>query len=135
MGNISVKVFDCPQDKKITLLKVTGHIDSLTAPEFSERFLSVLGEEKFRLVVDLSGVDYIGSAGWGVFISELKRIRTHQGDILLAGMRDEVFDVFILLEFDTFMSSYPNVEMAVQKGFKHPHTPDRTGVLFQKGQK
>src|SRR5690349_17627991 len=110
MENISMRVSDHPQDKRITLLKVTGHIDSLTATEFSEQFLSVLKEGKFRLVVDLSGVDYIGSAGWGVFISEIKRIRTHQGDILLAGMRDEVFDVFSLLEFDTFMISYPNVE-------------------------
>jgi anti-anti-sigma factor len=133
MENILMKVSDHPLDKKITLLKVTGHIDSLTAPEFSKRFLSVLEEEKFRLVVDLSGVDYIGSAGWGVFISEIKRIRAHQGDILLAGMREEVFDVFILLEFDTFMSSYPNVEMAVQNGFQRPHTPDRTGVFSQKG--
>jgi anti-anti-sigma factor len=120
MENISIEVTDCPQDSRVTLLTVTGIIDTLTAPEFSRKFLSVLAGNKFKLVIDLTAVDYIGSAGWGVFISEIKHIRAQKGDLLLTGMTPEVTDVFNLLEFNTFLTAYPNVASAVLKGFRHP---------------
>jgi len=98
-------------------MAVKGFIDTTTAPEFEKKFLMVLGEKKFKLVVDLKDVNYISSAGWGIFISEIKRIRNQKGDLVLVGMNPEVSEVFELLEFNTILKSFPNVESAVQKGF------------------
>ena len=118
MENISVNVSEHPQNKDITLLSVKGFIDTTTAPEFEKKFLSLLGEKKFKLVVDLKDVNYISSAGWGIFISEIKRIRNQKGDLVLVGMNPEVSEVFELLEFNTILKSFPNVEAAVKKGFE-----------------
>jgi anti-anti-sigma factor len=117
MDNISISVSEHPQNKDITLLAVKGFIDTTTAPEFEKKFLSVLGEKKFKLVVDLKDVNYISSAGWGIFISEIKRIRNQKGDLILAGMNPEVSEVFELLEFNTILKSFPNIDAAVKKGF------------------
>ncbi len=117
MEKISVNVSEHPQNKEITLMAVKGFIDTTTAPEFEKKFLMVLGEKKFKLVVDLKDVNYISSAGWGIFISEIKRIRNQKGDLVLVGMNPEVSEVFELLEFNTILKSFPNVESAVQKGF------------------
>jgi anti-sigma B factor antagonist len=117
MEKISVNVSEHPQNKEITLMAVKGFIDTTTAPEFEKQFLTVLGEKKFKLVVDLKDVNYISSAGWGIFISEIKRIRNQKGDLVLVGMNPEVSEVFELLEFNTILKSFPNVESAVQKGF------------------
>jgi len=100
-------------------MAVKGLIDTATAPEFEEKFLTVLGEKKFKLVVDLKDVNYISSAGWGIFISEIKRIRNQKGDLVLVGMNPEVSEVFELLEFNTILKSFPNVESAVEKGFEN----------------
>ena len=118
MENISVNVSDHPQNKDITLLAVKGFIDTTTAPEFEKKFLSLLGDKKFKLVVDLKDVNYISSAGWGIFISEIKRIRNQKGDLVLVGMNPEVSEVFELLEFNTILKSFPNIETAVKKGFE-----------------
>jgi len=118
MQNITVNVSEHPQSKGITLLAVKGFIDTTTAPEFEKKFLSVLGEQKYKLVVDLRDVNYISSAGWGIFISEIKRIRNQKGDLILVGMNPEVAEVFELLEFNTILKSFPNVESAVKKGFE-----------------
>jgi anti-anti-sigma factor len=98
-------------------LAVEGFIDTLTAPEFEKQFLSLLRNKKFKLVVDLKKVDYISSAGWGIFVSELKRIRGKKGDLVLAGMSPDVTEVFELLEFNVILKSFPDVESAVQQGF------------------
>ena len=118
MDNITVNVSEHPQNRDITLLSIKGFIDTTTAPEFEKRFLSVLNEKKYKLVVDLKDVNYISSAGWGIFISEIKRIRNQKGDLILVGMNPEVSEVFELLEFNTILKAFPNVDAAIKKGFE-----------------
>ncbi len=119
MENITVQVTHPPQNKNITLLSVKGQIDTFSAPEFAKKLLSVLGEKKFKLIVDLKAVEYISSAGWGIFISEIKNIRSQRGDMVLVGMNPQVSEVFKLLQFDSIMKAFPNVDSALQKCFEN----------------
>jgi hypothetical protein len=64
---------------------------------------------RFKLVVDLRGVDYISSTGWGVFISELKDIRANGGDLVLVGMITNVYNIYELMEFSTIIKSFDDV--------------------------
>jgi anti-sigma B factor antagonist len=118
MDNISVNVTSHPKNKDISVLAVRGFIDTTTAPEFEKTFHDVLDNKKYKLIVDLKDVNYISSAGWGIFISELKRIRKQKGDLILVGMNPEVSEVFELLEFNTILKSFANVDQAVIKGFQ-----------------
>jgi stage II sporulation protein AA (anti-sigma F factor antagonist) len=115
--NLAVRLSEYPGQKEISVITVKGYIDSTTAPEFEKTFLSVLRDKKFKMVVDLKETDYISSAGWGLFVSEIKRIRGEKGDLVLSGMSPDVFEIFKLLEFDTFLRFFPDVESAVEKGF------------------
>lgn len=117
MKNLSVTAMPHPQQKDITLLTVKGFIDTTTAPEFDKTFQSALNENKFKLVIDLKEVDYISSAGWGLFVGEIKRIRGQKGDLFLASMTPAVEEAYDLLQFNTIIKSFPNVEQAVQNGF------------------
>ncbi len=116
---IAIDVTDHPQNKGITLLSVKGQIDTLTAPEFKKKLLSVLEDKKFKLIIDLDGVDYIGSAGWGIFISEIKQVREQEGDLVLAGMNAGVLEVYHSLEFGTILKAFPTVESALKRGFRN----------------
>jgi anti-anti-sigma factor len=125
--NISIVVSDYPQNKSVTLVTVNGFIDTLTAPEFEQKFLSTLEQKNLKLIVDLKGVNYISSAGWGVFISEIRRIRSQKGDLVLAGMVPAVSEVFGLLEFNSFLRAFPDVESAAQKGFEKFPAKEQAG--------
>jgi len=118
MDGLTVNVASHAKHGDVTLLSLKGFIDTTTAPEFEKAFQGVLNDRKYKIVVDLKGVNYISSAGWGIFISEIKRIRGQKGDLVLVGMNPEVSEVFELLEFNTILKSFPNVEMAVKKGFE-----------------
>jgi anti-sigma B factor antagonist len=117
MKNITVSAAPHPQQKDITLLTVKGFIDTTTAPEFDKTFQSVLNENRFKLVIDLKDVDYVSSAGWGLFVGEIKRIRGQKGDLFLASMSPAVEEAYDLLQFNTIIKSFPNAEQAVQNGF------------------
>lgn len=117
MKNITVTTTPYPQHKDIMLLSVRGFIDTTTAPEFERAFQSVLGQKKYNVIVDLKEVDYISSAGWGIFIGEIKRIRGQKGNLFLTSMSPEVTETYNLLNFDSIIKSFPSVDQAVQKGF------------------
>jgi anti-sigma B factor antagonist len=97
----------------VTIMKVSGYLDTTTAGELESALNGLLKKGCSKIVVDLSGVTYISSAGWGIFIGEIKEIRNRSGDLKLAGMVGDVFEVFQLLEFQTILEAYPSPEEAV----------------------
>ncbi len=98
----------------VVVLKLRGLIDSGTAQYLEEKFNDLVSGEKVKIVVDLQGIDYISSAGWGIFIGEIKGIRHRGGDIKLAGMRPNVQEVFELLEFGTLLKPYNSLEDSLE---------------------
>ena len=118
MENLTLSLSQAPQNKDITIITVQGFLDTTTAPEFEKLFKSALDEKKFKLVIDLTKVDYISSAGWGLFVSEIKRIRNEGGDLVLAGMNPNVMEVFELLDFNSILKFFPDIEGAFKKGFE-----------------
>jgi len=115
--NLTVTSAIHPQQKDITVLSPKGFIDTNTAPEFDRAFQSVLALKRFNVVVDLQQVTYISSVGWGIFIGELKRIRSQNGNLALSTMSPEVEEAYKLLEFDSIIKAFATVDEAVQKGF------------------
>ena len=118
MQNITVTASAYPTQPDLTVLSVEGFLDTNTAPEFERVFQTVLGERRFNLIIDLKKVEYISSAGWGIFVGEMKRIRGQKGNLFLAGMNPEVLETYDLLEFDSIIKAFPSTQEAVVQGFK-----------------
>jgi len=97
---------------EITVIRVDGVIDTMTASELEKVANSILEQKKYKIIIDLGGVDYISSAGWGIFISNIREIRLNDGDIKLARMIPNVYEIFELLEFDSILKAFDNVTKA-----------------------
>ena len=95
------------------ILRLSGLVDSATSYYLESRLNDLIAADKVRLVIDLTDVDYISSAGWGIFVSEIKGLRARNGDIKLAGMNPDVRDVFELLAFDTLLTPYESATDAL----------------------
>jgi anti-sigma B factor antagonist len=113
MKGIDVYVEEAVQNRGVSVLRVSGYVDTTTSPELERRMQALLREKRYHIVVDLSRVEYISSAGWGIFISEIREIREHGGDLKLAGMVADVREVFDLLEFENILQAFPEAELAV----------------------
>jgi anti-anti-sigma factor len=84
-------------DGKTTLLSIEGFLDAHTFERLEEEINGLFAEGTYRLVVDISGVDYISSAGAGVFIGAITEAQENGGDIVLVNPTPNVLDVFDLL--------------------------------------
>jgi anti-sigma B factor antagonist len=111
MENISISLSESEPDA-ISEVRVDGVIDTTTAGELEQVIDSLVKRGRWRIVVDLAGVDYISSAGWGVFISHIKNVRTNDGDIKLANMVPNVYEIYELLEFDKVLKVFGSIDEA-----------------------
>ncbi|HLG93555.1 MAG TPA: STAS domain-containing protein [candidate division Zixibacteria bacterium] len=96
----------------LSVLRVDGVVDTMTASELEKVMNSLLSQKRYRIVVDLAGVDYISSAGWGIFVSNIREVRANRGDIKLARMMPSVYEVFELLEFDSILRAFDSIDRA-----------------------
>jgi anti-sigma B factor antagonist len=115
MEGIQVSVEKTGYQGDISVIKVGGYIDTTTSSELERSLDALLKSGVFRIIIDLGNVDYISSAGWGIFISEIKGIRERGGDLKLAKMIPDVYEVFELLEFHYILKAYDTIEEAIKE--------------------
>lgn len=113
MNDISISFSKPEENPDVSIISVRGYVDTTTSAELEESLKRLLRKNRYDIVIDLGGVNYISSAGWGIFISEIKEIRENGGDLKLASMIGDVYEVFELLEFQTILESYDSVEEAI----------------------
>lgn len=100
--------------KRSTMLKVKGRIDAETSETLEKYLTKVFKKGQYRVVVDLSGVEYISSAGLRVLVSALKRARRYnRGDVRLAELPTRVKEAFKLVGFHQLFQIFEQSEDAV----------------------
>ena len=90
-----MKVEKVCEDGKLTV-KVEGKIDTVTAPLFAAE-LQVDGVRD--VVVDLTAVEYVSSAGLRVFLNAQKTLLAEGGRLSIAGANESVRRVFTITGF------------------------------------
>lgn len=113
MDGIQVSVEKIGPQSDISIIRVGGYIDTTTSSELERALDSLLKTGVVRIIIDLGNVDYISSAGWGIFISEIKGMRERNGDLKLARMIPDVYEVFELLEFHYILKAFNSIEEAI----------------------
>jgi len=83
----------------INCLLISGYLDAHTAPMLEKAIETYVQRGEFKIIVNFANLDYISSAGLGVFMAFIEDVRNANGDIILSNMKDKVFTVFDLLGF------------------------------------
>ncbi|MBP1928858.1 anti-anti-sigma factor [Methanolinea mesophila] len=99
---------------QVEVVKVEGRIDASSAPGMEAAINAPLERGVKKIVVDLSGVEYMSSAGLRVLLASLKKVRSLGGEMRLAGMQPFVKEVFDMTGFSRLFSVSATVEEAVK---------------------
>jgi anti-sigma B factor antagonist/stage II sporulation protein AA (anti-sigma F factor antagonist) len=97
----------------VEIIRITGQLDSATSPELERLVLERLEGECQRMVFDLADMDYVSSAGLRVILLAGKKLRTRKGQLVLAGLREAVRDVFEMSGFLALFTVTRNVQEAL----------------------
>ena len=86
------------QDVGAITVKLTGGLDTLTAPELERQLAPVLGGSVKHLVFDLAQLKFISSAGLRVFASARKTLRERSGQTSFVNLQPQIQEVFDIIK-------------------------------------
>ncbi|RMG60843.1 MAG: anti-sigma factor antagonist [Bacteroidetes bacterium] len=88
-----------PQDTYITLVP-HGELDANSSVHLDERIQALIEQGQVNIHIDGADIQYISSAGLGVFVSYLDEVAEQGGKFVLSSLRESVRDVFVILGLD-----------------------------------
>jgi anti-sigma B factor antagonist len=104
---------------RVDLLSVSGRLDAMSAPQFKQRIDELFDQGRYRIVLDLSGLEYVASPGLRVLIEARKRARDWKltdlegGDVRIANLPPRIKEVFDLTGFTSLFEIYADTTEAV----------------------
>jgi anti-sigma B factor antagonist len=101
------------KDGDVVIVKFAGRLDSSTAPAAEERLLTALGASAQSLVIDMSELVYISSAGLRVLLVVAKKAQAQHGKLALGGLTENVREVFSVSGFDSIFTIAADAAAAV----------------------
>ncbi len=96
------------------LIVPCGRIDAASAPVLEGELSRVIDEGNRRIVVNLSSVDYMSSAGLRVLLAAMKRLKKAEGNLVLCAMKPLVQEVFDLTGFSRIFAICESEEEAIR---------------------
>ena len=106
---ISTKEF-----KHCDMIIVKGRVDSATAPQFSQALDTVTDGGRFKIVVDMSGLDYMSSAGFRALLATQRTCkRYNRGEVVLASVPDRIREALELAGFTELFKTFGDQLAAV----------------------
>ncbi len=112
MSNFSVTFREVAD---VQVLDLHGDLDAHTAPDLEAAIRKCLDSSQNNIVVSGTSLEYISSAGLGVFMAFIEEVRERGGDIKIAALKPRVYNVFDLLGFPVLFDIVDTEEDAVAK--------------------
>ena len=86
------------QDTGAVTVKLTGSLDTATAPELERQLAPVLAGLVEDIVFDLAHLRFISSAGWRVFSTIRKTLKERGGQASFIHMQPQIQEVFEIMK-------------------------------------
>ncbi len=92
------------EEHGVSIVTLSGELDSKTSPEFEKTLLKLVAEKKQEILLDLTQLAYVASAGLRIFVMVGKRLQAEGGRLALCAVNANVMKV---LEISGFVSLFP----------------------------
>ncbi|NJM15235.1 MAG: STAS domain-containing protein [Bacteroidales bacterium] len=103
IGNVTVAGFE--NEKRFNAL--------ITEP-VKEQIKGFFKEPNGKVALSLDGINFIDSSGFGVFLSVLKSANSNSGQFKICSVREDVMELFKLLQLHNVFEIYPDVSSCVK---------------------
>lgn len=90
------------EDKK-AVIKISGRLDTTTAPQFQEAIKALIEGETLDVEIDCSEMDYTSSLGLRSFLLLQKSMTSKGGSMIMTGMQAKVREVFDITGFSSII--------------------------------
>jgi anti-anti-sigma factor len=99
----------------VAIIDVKGRVDGLSAPQLDEALQNAIKAKQYKLVADLSGTEFMSSAGMRALLKARIDVQDKKGELRLAGPSDYLLDSLKLVGLDKLFQIYPSRSAALHE--------------------
>lgn len=100
---------------KVDIVTFPGNIiNALTAESIKDEISKIFETSNSRLIIDLKGVEYIDSSGFGCFLSIMKAARNNYGVLKFANPEPRIRELFNVLHLQTVFDISDNLDDCIK---------------------
>ena len=98
----------------VELITVKGRVDSVEAPRLAQALESANQRGKYKIVVDMSQVEYMSSAGFRALGDAQRNSKRHQrGEVVLAQVPERIHEALHMVGFAEYFNIFDDVTSAL----------------------
>ena len=103
------------EENGVIILEPTGKI--MGGPDASllhDKLYEFIEQDKKKVIVDLSEVDWMNSTGLGILISGYTTLRNNGGKLKLANVTEKIKSLLVITKLDPVFESYDSIADAIK---------------------
>jgi len=101
------------ENNNTAILALEGRLDSTTSEAFEQQLMGKIDAGSNKMVIDLSSLDYISSAGLRVLLMAAKRLKTEGGAFALCRLKEPIRQVFEISGFLSILTVVDSIDDAI----------------------
>lgn len=101
------------QEGSYDVINIVGEVDASSSIELDNAISEAIESGRKSFLVDCSSLEYISSAGLGVFMSYIEDFKKHNISIAFFGLNEKVANVFEILGLDQLLTIKSTKEEAI----------------------
>jgi anti-sigma B factor antagonist len=95
---------DITVENEISSLLINGDVDASSSIQLDDALKKTIADGAVKIIIGCENLNYISSAGLGVFMSYIEDIKTKGIRMALYGLNDKVMNVFEILGLDQLLN-------------------------------
>lgn len=103
------------QEQEVHIIHIEGDLDASSSIVLDTAIYEAINKPEKAILVNCEKLNYISSAGLGVFISHLSDLKEKNIFFALYAMNEKVKNVFEILGLEQLIKNFPSKQTALQE--------------------
>ena len=100
------------EDKVI--LAIEGRLDAASSPVLEKKLNDLLEENRKKIILDFSNVEYLSSAGIRLLLAFTKKLKAQEGNLVIFSIGEDIMEIIKMAGFESILNIYATQEQALQ---------------------
>lgn len=100
---------------EVTVVAIRGRLNAARVTDVREALIALPEKGQVKIVLDLSGLEWIDSSGVGALVTLYKMSLAKGGDVKVARLQRQPKEIFRLLRLESAFEIFADVETAVAR--------------------
>jgi anti-sigma B factor antagonist len=115
MSNLNVIINKSGDHSDIAVVQIYGPLDTIAAYTFQEKMNTLISTGVYKYIIDLKNLEYISSAGIGVFPGMVLELQKHNGGVVFVHVSEKIHKLFDMIGLMAIFEIKDTLEEAIKE--------------------